>query len=85
MLHREDCGCGNPSPWLSLEGRTDDVVSFTKDGKEVKLAPLAIYATLKEVHELRRFQVVTHIDNHVELRIDLRRELFYKKYLKKLN
>lgn len=39
-------------------------------GKEIKVAPLAIYATLKEVHSLRRFQVLVYPGNRVELRIE---------------
>lgn len=70
VLHDEPCKCGNSSPWLTLEGRTDDVVSFLQNGVEIKLAPLAIYATLKEVHELRRFQFITFSDNHAKLRIE---------------
>jgi len=70
VLHKEPCKCGNPSPWLTLEGRTDDVVSFLQNGVEIKLAPLAIYATLKEVHALRRFQFISHSDYHVELRLE---------------
>jgi len=69
ILHDEPCACGNPSPWLELEGRTDDVVRLTQDGREIRLAPLAIYATLKEVHELRRFQLIALPENLVELRI----------------
>ena len=70
VLHNEPCKCGNPSPWLTLEGRTDDVVSFTQKGSDVKLAPLAIYATLKEIHELRRFQLIAYPDNRAELRLE---------------
>lgn len=70
ILHRESCGCGNPSPWLELEGRTDDVAVFTQEGKQVRIAPLAIYAVLKEVHSLRRFQVLVHPGNRVELRLE---------------
>ena len=70
VLHEEPCKCGNFSPWLTLEGRTDDTVSFLQNGIEIKLAPLAIYATLKEVHELRRFQLVTYLDRQVELRLE---------------
>ncbi len=70
VMHHEPCKCGKTSPWLTLEGRTDDIVGFLQDGKEIKLAPLAIYATLKEVHELRRFQLVAHTDNHAVLRLE---------------
>ncbi len=71
VMHHEPCGCGNSSPWLTLEGRTDDVVSFhTAEQTELKIAPLAIYATLKEVHELRRFQLIVQQNNHAELRLE---------------
>ncbi len=70
VLHHEPCRCGNVSPWLELEGRTDDVVSFMQDGRVLKIAPLSIYATLKEVHELRRFQLVVKSGNHAELRLE---------------
>lgn len=70
VVHKEPCACGNRSPWLTLEGRTDDVVSFTENSRTIRLAPLAIYATLKEVHELRRFQLLAYPENYAELRIE---------------
>lgn len=83
ILHTESCACGNPSPWLELEGRTDDVVSFMVKGEERKVAPLAIYAVLKEVHEMRRFQLVVYGKNRTELRIQpkdgIRREEAFQK------
>lgn len=70
IMQEEPCRCGNPSPWLTLEGRSDDVVSFQQDGKEIKIPPLALYATLKEVHKLSRFQLVADSCNNVELRLE---------------
>ena len=70
IMHHEPCACGNPSPWLELEGRTDDVTSFIEDGKAIRIAPLSVYAALKEVHELRRFQVLVYPENRIELRIE---------------
>ena len=70
ILHREKCPCGNPSPWLELEGRTDDVTVFAGEDREVRIAPLSVYAVLKEVHTLRRFQVLAYPDNRVELRLE---------------
>ena len=70
ILHREPCPCGNPSPWLELEGRTDDVTRFTAGDRTVKIAPLAVYAVLKEVHELRRFQALVFPGNRIELRLE---------------
>ena len=70
IMHHEPCPCGNPSPWLELEGRTDDVTTFTEDGKKIRIAPLSVYAVLKEVHELRRFQVLVYTGNRVEMRLE---------------
>lgn len=70
ILHREPCPCGNPSPWLELEGRTDDVTAFAEDGQMIRIAPLPLYATLKEVHELRRFQALVYPGNRIELHME---------------
>lgn len=70
IMHHEPCPCGNPSPWLELEGRTDDVITFTESGEEIRIAPLPVYAVLKEVHGIRRFQVLAHPENRLELRLE---------------
>ena len=54
VIHNEPCSCGNPRPWLTLEGRTDDILTF-KNG--IRIAPLSLYAILKEVHGIERFQL----------------------------
>ena len=69
IMHHEACPCGNPSPWISIEGRTDDVTEFVQDGQVIKMAPLAIYPVLKEVHEIRRFQVLVYPENKILLRL----------------
>ena len=70
IMHHEPCGCGKRSPWIELEGRTDDVTVFQEGNREIKIAPLAIYAVLKEVADLRRFQVLVYPGNTVELRLE---------------
>ena len=69
VMHHTPCACGSPSPWLTLEGRVDDIITFLVDGKEIKIAPLVIYAVLKEIHEIQRFQVIAYKENRLELRI----------------
>lgn len=66
VLHDEPCGCGDPRPWLTLEGRTDDILTFENG---VKIAPLALYAILKEVEGIERFQLIQHDQNCLELRL----------------
>ena len=70
IMHHEPCPCGNPSPWIELEGRNDDVTTFTEGDKQIKIAPLSVYAVLKEVAEIRRFQVLVYNGNKVQLRIE---------------
>ena len=70
IMHHDKCPCGNASPWVELEGRTDDLTSFMASEKEIKIAPLSIYAVLKEIHELKRFQVLVYSQNVVELRLE---------------
>ena len=70
VMHHERCACGNPSPWLTVEGRSDDVLTFEGTNGIVRVAPLPIYATLKEVSMLRRFQVVAKGCNKIELRLE---------------
>lgn len=75
ILHNEPCACGNPSPWIEPEGRNDDVITFTENGKEVRVPPLAVYATLKEVNCLKRFQLVVRAENRIELRLEEANEI----------
>ena len=70
IMHREGCACGNTAPWIELEGRSDDVTVFSGEDREIRIAPLAVYAVLKEVENLRRFQVLVYSGNRVELRIE---------------
>lgn len=66
ILHNEPCPCGKPGLWLELEGRTDDILTFS-NGK--RIAPLSLYVTPKEVHALRRFQLVQMEPDVLSLRL----------------
>ena len=70
VRHSERCACGNPAPWLSLEGRNDDVLLLKGMEGTVKIAPLSVYAVLKEIHGNRRFQLLCRPDNRLELRLE---------------
>lgn len=66
ILHKEQCTCGNPRLWLTLEGRTDDILIFENG---VRIAPLSLYVILKEVHGIERFQLIQHENDCLELRL----------------
>lgn len=44
LLHNKQCACGNPSPWIEIEGRNDDVITLAGEDKAIPVPPLAIYA-----------------------------------------
>ena len=62
VLQRPDpCPCGSPLPAIRVQGRTADVLTFSKpSGERVSIPPLS-FATLEDlVPALERFQVVQH-------------------------
>lgn len=65
ILHHDPCGCGEEAPWLEIEGRIDDILAFDNG---VRVPPLALYALLKELPGVRRFQLIQREGNHLELR-----------------
>ena len=66
VMHEDGCPCGKHGLWLELEGRTDDIISFA-NGK--RIAPLGLYAILKEIHEIQRFQIVQQEQNVLSIRL----------------
>lgn len=67
VMHEEACACGSTKPWLTLEGRTDDILTFENG---VSIAPLSLYALLKEVHGIQRFQLIQTKEDQLELRLE---------------
>lgn len=66
VMHEEACTCGNSRPWLTLEGRTDDILTFHNG---IQISPLSLYIILKEVHRIQRFQLVQRSESKLELRL----------------
>jgi phenylacetate-coenzyme A ligase PaaK-like adenylate-forming protein len=69
-MHREGCACGSSLPWLEIDGRSDEVLDFASGGRRVRIAPLALYARIRETAGLRRFQLVQGPDGGLELRME---------------
>lgn len=67
VMHNEPCPCGSTRPWLTLEGRTDDILLFDNG---IRVAPFTLYALLKEVHGIHRFQLIQREGNQLELRLE---------------
>jgi phenylacetate-coenzyme A ligase PaaK-like adenylate-forming protein len=67
IIHEEPCICGNPFRWLEIEGRTDEVLDF---GDGVRVAPMSLFALLKPIHEIKRYQIIQHGENRLEIRLN---------------
>lgn len=66
ILHDEKCACGSPFRWLEIEGRNDEILEFTNG---VRIPPMALFALLKEIPEIKRYQIVQHAHDRLEVRL----------------
>ena len=66
VLHDEPCPCGNPAPWLEVEGRsTSNLLKFSGG---VRIVPVVLYFLIETMDTLRRFQIVLHDHDRLEFR-----------------
>jgi phenylacetate-coenzyme A ligase PaaK-like adenylate-forming protein len=64
------CGCGNALPAICVEGRRDEIVAFTaRDGRVVRLLPLALTTLVEDVAGIHRFQLVQDAPDRLALRL----------------
>jgi phenylacetate-coenzyme A ligase PaaK-like adenylate-forming protein len=69
-LRPDPCPCGNPLPAIRVEGRTDEILRLQDGaGRAVPILPLALYATIKGVPGVERFQVVQKSPAALALRL----------------
>ena len=66
VIHNTPCSCGRDGLWLTLEGRTDDILTFS-NGRQI--SPFSLYAELEEVKGLQRFQLIQKDRDLLELRL----------------
>lgn len=65
------CACGNPTPAIRIEGRTDAVLALkTRAGKTVRLVPLALTTVVEEAAGEHRFQIAQAAADHLVVRMD---------------
>lgn len=66
IMQENECECGSKMPWMTLEGRTDDIIVFN-NGRS--FAPMVLYSVVKEVAGITKFQLIQQEDDMLELRI----------------
>ena len=71
------CPCGNPDPYIEVEGRNDDILIFKSTaGEIVKYSPLNVLEILEEVSDsglmyFKNYQLLQKDETHVEVRLSL--------------
>ena len=66
VVHEEGCPCGRTTRWIQIEGRTDDILTFSGG---VRIAPMSLYKVLEEVPSVHRFQLIQRAEDRMALRI----------------
>jgi phenylacetate-coenzyme A ligase PaaK-like adenylate-forming protein len=69
ILHDEGCPCGDPSPWVEVEGRIEETFTCPGIDRDVNILPSVLYETMTAVEGIREYQVVLRKDRDLELRI----------------
>lgn len=69
-VRADACACGSALPSIDVEGRCDDVVTFSAlDGTRVRLIPLALTTVIEEAAHVYRFQIVQHARDRLDVRL----------------
>ena len=68
----EACSCGSPLPTVTVQGRTDDVLSFESNtGAPVTVLPLAIGTLVEGIPGVHRFQLIQTGRTALTVRLEL--------------
>lgn len=71
VVKPEPCGCGNPLPAIQVEGRRDDIIALrARDGRMVRLPPMALTTLVEEAAHVHRFQIVQDAPDRLLLRLE---------------
>ena len=72
IMHHEKCKCGKRGPWLEVEGRSFNIMTFKdKNGGPVRLSPMAIEIMIHKNDEgINRYQFIYIKEtNSVEIKL----------------
>jgi phenylacetate-coenzyme A ligase PaaK-like adenylate-forming protein len=71
VLEAAPCPCGSALPVVTVEGRTNDVLSFeSTDGRGVTVLPLALATVIEETPGVHRFQAIGTGPRTLRLRLE---------------
>src|SRR5690606_26226061 len=72
-VNPEPCACGSHLPAIRVEGRTDDILRFTRlDGTMVPVLPLALWSVIKETAGVQRFQAIQTASDRLQIRLEMK-------------
>ncbi len=68
IYHTEPCVCGNPLPYMEVEGRIDDNIVLQGNSGEITLSPMTL-ASPSERDGILKYQLVHFGPNQLEIRL----------------
>ena len=72
IANPQRCACGSPLPAIRTEGRRDDVLALrARDGRVVRLSPLALTTVLEDATAGHRFQLVQTAPDRIAVRLGI--------------
>lgn len=70
-IYPDACSCGSPLPSIKVEGRQDEMLSFSAPhGGSIHLLPMAIATIVEETPGVHRYQIIKSAPNAVTLRLE---------------
>jgi phenylacetate-coenzyme A ligase PaaK-like adenylate-forming protein len=74
-LQPHSCGCGSPFPMVTVEGRTNDVLTLDDtEHQPVQILPLALGSVIEESPGVHRFQAIGTGPRELTIRLDVDNE-----------
>jgi phenylacetate-coenzyme A ligase PaaK-like adenylate-forming protein len=69
-VNPEPCACGSILPFITVEGRNDDILRFTDpDGHSIPIMPMALWSVIKDTPGVYRFQAIQTAPEQLKIRL----------------
>ncbi len=71
-LRPDPCACGSRLPAMRVEGRRDEILTFSReDGSLVRLLPMALADQVEKTSGVRRYQIIKTTVNGLQVRLEV--------------
>lgn len=68
-MHSEPCACGLPLPYIEINGRMEDTLEFSHDGRTVQVAGTTLFLSAIDTDGCETAQIIQRSPADVEIRV----------------